>query len=290
MHHSRHASRLVPKDPLIVYHAPCTDGFTAAWAATQVDAWANAELLPAAYGDAPPEVEDRDVLIVDYAYPREVLDKLYDSARGLTVLDHHLSAKRALADFPTAVFDMKRSGAGLTWDVWVERPRVPLVNYVEDRDLWKSVLPWTTEINAWLFMQEQTLERWTTISRMDLFEVVDLGSMLVRSRDRYAQDLVEGQCRKLSDMVAVVNAPRWAISDVLHLALQYAGVPVAVGWTQTADGRYQYSVRGDGTYDCSEYAGRFGGGGHHDAAGWTSTERVADEDLGQVAQRLQHPV
>jgi hypothetical protein len=51
------------KQRLVIYHANCIDGFTAAWAA-----WRkfgdDTEYVPASYGDAPPDVAARDVLIV----------------------------------------------------------------------------------------------------------------------------------------------------------------------------------------------------------------------------------
>lgn len=76
---------------LVIFHNPCTDGFGAAWAAWH--AWGDApEYIGAAYGEAPPNVEGKNVLIVDFSYPKAVLETMAGSATSIVVLDHHKSA------------------------------------------------------------------------------------------------------------------------------------------------------------------------------------------------------
>lgn len=79
--------------PLVIYHANCADGFTAAWAVRQA---MDAEFHPGVYGEAPPEVAGRDVILVDFCYPFDVLMQLGLSARSVLVLDHHKSAEASL--------------------------------------------------------------------------------------------------------------------------------------------------------------------------------------------------
>ena len=75
------------------------------------------------------------------------------------------SAQEALAGLPYAHFDMERSGAGMTWDAIhtdhdLHRERPWLVNYVEDRDLWRFKLPNSKEVNAYISSRKQTFEEW----------------------------------------------------------------------------------------------------------------------------------
>lgn len=44
--------------------------------------------------------------------------------------------------------------------------------------------------------------------------------------------------------------------------------PVALGWWQRFDGKFQFSLRSRGDIDVSEIAKKFGGGGHKNAAGF----------------------
>jgi oligoribonuclease NrnB/cAMP/cGMP phosphodiesterase (DHH superfamily) len=142
--------------PLVIYHANCADGFTAAWAVRQA---MDAEFYPGVHGEPPPDVTDRVVILVDFSYPRAQLVEMARVARSLLVLDHHKTAEADLASGEVKVgtvgqvgltvaqvvrldnlpdargawdyysanscvgdavvcafFDMDRSGAGIAWD------------------------------------------------------------------------------------------------------------------------------------------------------------------------------
>lgn len=142
--------------PLVIYHANCADGFTAAWAVRQA---MDAEFYPGVHGEPPPDVTGRDVILVDFSYQAAALQEIRKKARSILILDHHKSAE---ADIPAcasgkldaltvfrmdapewtarktwdyfqscvyqdqcegapyanvyALFDMDRSGAGIAWD------------------------------------------------------------------------------------------------------------------------------------------------------------------------------
>lgn len=91
--------------PLIIYHADCTDGFAAAFAA-----WLKfgdeASYAPANYGDAalllPKSTADsdfnavywlnRDIYILDFSLPKQSMDRLFAHAKRVVWLDHHKTA------------------------------------------------------------------------------------------------------------------------------------------------------------------------------------------------------
>lgn len=80
---------------LVIYHAACNDGFTAAWAAWKL-VGDRAEYHKRQYGEDPPDVQGKNVAIVDFSFPRKVLEQMAKDAASLVVLDHHRSAKRDL--------------------------------------------------------------------------------------------------------------------------------------------------------------------------------------------------
>lgn len=140
---------------IVIYHGNCADGFGAAWAVRQRFGDA-AEYFPGVYQDAPPDVTNRNVILVDFSYKRGVLQQMAKTAHSIFVLDHHKSAEEDLHsghkdgepypivryDEPQwvglmhwsrhmlnvdmvhneggneiyAYFDMDRSGAGIAWD------------------------------------------------------------------------------------------------------------------------------------------------------------------------------
>lgn len=152
---------------LCIYHGNCQDGFAAAWA-VHYALGDNVEFHPGVYQDAPPDVAGRDIIMVDFSYKRPVLEAMALTARSILVIDHHKSAEEDLAPFKVelcggarfhwspdmegmwrdlaelgrppiiAYFDMERSGAGMAWDCFSPDERPPLINHIEDRDLWRA--------------------------------------------------------------------------------------------------------------------------------------------------------
>ena len=268
------------KQRLVVYHANCIDGFTAAWAA-----WRkfgdDAEYLPANYGEPPPDATGRDLLIVDFSYAREVLLDLHARAKSLLVLDHHKTAMEALTGLPFAVFDMQRSGAGLTWDTLCSDvgPRPWLVDYVEDRDLWRFSLERSKAVNAFVgATKRRDFSDWSALAATSRGDAANKGDAILAFIDHYVE-ATAASARRVSfhgfDGIPIVNAPSMMISELVgHLA---EGAPFAIGWSQRADGRYAYSLRsrGDGGADVAEIAKHFGGGGHRNAAGFVLAAPLA---------------
>ena len=81
--------------PLVIYHGNCVDGFTAAWAA-----WRRFgdefEYYPASHGEAHLDIVGRDVVLLDFCYPRQTMVAMARAARSILVLDHHKSGSEDL--------------------------------------------------------------------------------------------------------------------------------------------------------------------------------------------------
>ena len=257
---------------IVIYHANCIDGFTAAWVA-----WRryreSAEYLPASYGDAPPDVTDAEVLIVDFSYPRAVLETMAEASHSLEVFDHHKTAQADLAGFDYATFDMERSGAGLAWDALFVTPRPWLVDYVEDRDLWRFKLPNSKSVNAFVSAHKRnSFQAWDALSSQRVELCADRGAAIGMFVDRYVEEMCAQAAlvEIVGAEVPIVNAPYINISELLNKLAESA--PFAVGWFQGKDGRYVYSLRSCGDVDVSAIAKGYGGGGHTRAAGFSSTD------------------
>jgi hypothetical protein len=95
---------------VVLYHAECADGFGAAWALWR--RFADARFVPVKHGSPPPDgLQGQRVVIVDFSYGRETLEMMAGETDRLLILDHHITAEKALAGLPYAYFDMKKSGA-----------------------------------------------------------------------------------------------------------------------------------------------------------------------------------
>jgi oligoribonuclease NrnB/cAMP/cGMP phosphodiesterase (DHH superfamily) len=276
-------------DPLVIYHANCRDGWCAAYLAKK--AFPDAELWPAQYGDAPPlfKAEGREVLMVDFSYSRAEVEGLNAVAAKLVVLDHHKSAAANLEGLDYCTFDMSRSGAGMTWDFLHPGQMRPwFVAYVEDRDLWRHALPNSHLVNAWLSLLTFTVEEWDQLEFLVPNQLLGIGAAVVRKTQQYVEQVAkQAIVREFpppyshspeirpSYMVPVVNAAYHDVSELGHyLCKTHPDAPFAVVWWQRADGLYQYSLRSKGSFDVAEVAEYFGGGGHLNAAGFETKERV----------------
>ncbi|MDA1325725.1 MAG: DHHA1 domain-containing protein [Proteobacteria bacterium] len=273
--------------PLCIYHGNCADGFGAAWAVRHYFGDGNVEFHAGLHGEAPPDTTGRDVVIVDFCYKRSILDEMAAKANGVLVLDHHKTAQDDLLDVAGpkswepwltgppaklgAVFDMGRSGAGLTWDFFFPKTARPkLLDHIEDRDLWRFRLDGTREIQAALFAYPYDFSVWDSFMLLEDFDRLRAeGATIERKHFRDIDELLGACQRRLvigGHDVPVANLPYTLTNDAGHKMAQ--GEPFAACYYDRADGRV-FSLRStEGGLDVSEIAKAYGGGGHTHAAGF----------------------
>ncbi len=302
--------------PLVIYHANCADGFTAAWAVRQA---MDCEFHAAVHGAPPPPADARDLVLVDFCYPQQVMLDLQQVARSILVLDHHKSAE---ADLPAnhktaddeltvvriygcatwsafrgwveqdkcegirkamiyALFDMDRSGAGIAWDFFHPgQARPALIDHVEDRDLWRFALPGTREIQAAVFSYAYQFEVWDRLMATPVETLRAQGVAIERKHHKDVAELVKVAKRQMvigHYDVPVASLPYTLASDAGHLMAK--GQPFAACYYDKEGGRV-FSLRStDRGVDVSEVAKLYGGGGHARAAGFTVPR---DHDLARA--------
>lgn len=273
---------------LVVYHKGCWDGMGAAWAVWRhYKGCARVDLVPATYGNTPPSVADYDrVYVVDFSYPRPILENMQASCPHVVVLDHHDTAQENLAGLAGCHFDMAKSGARLAWEHFSAAPLPWFLAYIEDRDLWAWRLPGTAAFCAWLFAQDMTLETLEDLSRVGQegeTSFLAQGAAIKAYQDQTVAyladrahplrlDTGEGVCEALA-----VNSPVLQ-SEVGHALGQGR---VAVVYSVARD-HVRFSLRADsGLVDVARIAHAFGGGGHPKAAGFSLPLAPALEGIAQ---------
>lgn len=255
--------------PLIIYHGNCRDGFCSAWVCYRK--FPTAKFHPANYGEELPDPTGYDVFMVDFSASREVLEAYKTKANSLLVLDHHKTAKEALTGLNYCQFDMNRSGAGMAWDhFFPAQPRPWIVNYVEDRDLWRHALPNSPTVNAFISTLKYDFETWYKASRLDLEKVTEMGFVVEDKIRQYVTEASKLARRvKIEGIeVPVINCLPPDNSELLGFLCN--GELFSVGWFQRNDGKYVYSLRSKDEFDVSAMAKKFGGGGHKNSAGFVS--------------------
>lgn len=219
-----------------VYHFPCLDGLTAAWAVRKKHP--DIAFVPSNYGDSTDLslFEGKHVLLVDFTYPRDIVEELVSIAASVTILDHHESAQTVLQPLldeglVEGEFDMGRSGARMAWDyffpadernlfdtdtgvsdydtgtdTWVKTgttgtvPR--LVDYVQDRDLWTWLLPNSRAVNAWIGSHQMTFDSWDFIAAElqdgpRFGEIAEIGAAVVAQLDNFVNMAIQSSKRHM---------------------------------------------------------------------------------------------
>ena len=261
----RQADPLMRHAPeVVLFHADCSDGFGAAWAVWK--RYPDAQFIPVKHGYPPPSgLDGRRVLIVDFSYDRPTLTDLAERSAGLLILDHHITAQRALDNLPFAYFDLKKSGAVLAWE-WAHDEPVPwLLQYVQDKDLWTWALPGSREINAALASYPYDFQLWETLTQHRLETE---GRAILRYENELVEKIASG---------AVLLPFHGAMVPVVYSAVLTSQVgerlsvdhDFCVIW-HDRDGRRYYSLRSrENGADVAAIAMRYGGGGHTHAAGFS---------------------
>ena len=263
--------QLQPQDvDLVIYHDNCMDGFGAAYAAWRT-LGSKARYVPAKYGQAPPDVTGKNVLIVDFSYSKEILLQMRDQARSILVLDHHKSAMEDLAGLDFAQFDVNCSGAMLAWAFFYPDENPPLfIRYIQDRDLWQWRMPDSREFSAGMIGVPHTFEAYSRCEHDSTIQLLlHRGSTIIG----YTDQQVEFICK---------HAVHRRLKAAPHLKCRVVNSPILqselgakicesddVGIVWHLDEKWKVSMRSRQGVDISGIARLFGGGGHAQAAGFS---------------------
>lgn len=214
-----------------------SDGFGSAFAAF-LKLGSNAEYISVNRGaPLPPMPEAEHVFILDFSYPREVMQSLFADLLNrlgdasdyprLCLIDHHKSAQLELGDLSYCHFDTSKSAAVLSWEYFHPDQDVPaFFGYICDADLWTWGLPMSREIHLAIESYQMDFETWERISCVSiprdleaeaqcLEDLMGEGTICRRFADQQVKDalensrmasfIVNGTCRITFDPDAVTQ-------------------------------------------------------------------------------------
>jgi uncharacterized protein len=285
---SLHANKnLQPEDvDFVIYHGFCPDGFSSALAVYKYFEGTGKEIeyFGACHGKEPPNVTGKNVLVCDFSYKNNVMFDVIKSANKLLIIDHHKSAEKELRsiDDKYKIFDMKHSGAYLTWKYFYPETEVPLfINYIEDHDIWLNKLPNTKEISCYTYSLPFQFTEYNKMLDDDYLQTTALtvGTGMCRQNDIYIKESMRRATHKLvktnTGDVIIISYINSSVckSDIGNRVLIENPLADFSAIYSLIDEKVSYSLRSmNNKYDVSEFASLFGGGGHRNAAGMTYHE------------------
>ena len=264
----------ITKEVVILYHAECNDGFGGAWAAWKKFG-SEADYIPVSHDSYPDNFTNKEIYTVDLTLPEEITEKLLETNKRLTSIDHHITAEKITKMTQDFSFDNNHSGAFLSWKYFHPDKLVPkLLLFVEDSDLWKGEYSETPKVTVALGLFDFDFEVWDKIAedfespeKIDDYlmkgkVILNYEEKLLKYLEKQAQ-LVEFEGNK----VYSVNTPRFLRNSVAYILYKKLP-PFSISWIQEKN-TIHISLRSDGTVDVSEIAQKYGGGGHKAAAGFS---------------------
>jgi len=266
-----------------IYHSNCLDGFTSAWILNGALKSHVDELffVPGSYGTEldVESLRGREVFFVDFSVKADKMREIAAVADSIIVLDHHASAERELQVVAEKtgnvqiIFDMKRSGAMLTWNYFHATQNAPeLVKIVQDRDLWLFKNEHTKALTAYMFTLKQTFATWDKLlDDVKTGKAIDIGQVLLNAHNKDADAIIDGCTREVvlaGYTVNITNCLWMFASDIGHKTLE--DNLFSITYFRDKTGTFKYSLRANDKFDCSVLAETFGGGGHPNAAGFSS--------------------
>jgi oligoribonuclease NrnB/cAMP/cGMP phosphodiesterase (DHH superfamily) len=290
---------------LLLYHGGCPDGIFGAYAC-YLKHNANVTYVPLSYNHRENEesinkliefCSNKHVVMVDFSVSYETTMKLIEKCKSFIVLDHN-TALKDLQNVPAQnkVFDMKRSGAVLSYNYFFPDTDVPVAfKYIEDRDIWRWAYkeqsePFTTALHNKFCMKistyeehPQRFEELTNLIDTDekINKLIDIGKAYLEYKQSLIKDIsskfqkiriIKPATLKINSYIgALINSNVFG-SEIGNTLSSLEGINFAIIYThhyKDNTNHFYCSIRSN-TDDCdvSEIAKLFGGGGHIRASGF----------------------
>jgi nanoRNase/pAp phosphatase (c-di-AMP/oligoRNAs hydrolase) len=300
----------------VIYHKRCFDGFTGFIILHNSNTIKKHALI---YPDVPsattipPNIKNKNIIIIDVAYKYEILKEIVRNAKFVTFIDHHVTIAddiyKLSKEFKNLYifYDKNKSGATLTWKFFFPKKTIPLfVKYVEDNDIgkWemKDVHNFMTAFSVKYdpSPKRENLIEWRKLySNKTVTELINLGKIY----NQYKSHLTEEHSKRFSiqkfpsekiynshtdlfkkpgqyTVALYCGNPCPSASDVAKKIFEKYDCDFFIGWTLNLDRKEYVLIFRSKTVNIGEIAKIFNGGGHElAAAGSIKMDSFSIEDL-----------
>lgn len=171
----------------VIFHRGCPDGFTSLVLLMNENMMTKNAIILAdvPYADKmPSNIENKNVVIIDVAYNKKVVEHIFKNAKRVLFIDHHDSVHDDIvllkkkyntenSDKETSImyiYDDKECGATLTWKYLYPNKPIPLfIKYIKDNDvgIWKikNIHEFITGLNVYCNcdLNSRNITKWKQI-------------------------------------------------------------------------------------------------------------------------------
>lgn len=295
------------KNVVLIYHGGCPDGVASALVA--MDALGRDLKMIAGHYARPLseeniDLEDKTVVLSDFSYPLEEMQKIVSKAYRVIFLDHHKTSLESLAPLLSepnvfAFSSTHYSGASLTWQFFNPNKEMPLfIKYIEDGDLYKFALPDSRDIvkGFHVILDKELTENLYLlrdgIVKTELQKIRQIGEKINGEAKRQAKSIIKQGCMTATaygHTFPVINATPDHTNLIGEMIYTTEDVPFVMIYTILAN-RVKISLRSNtNAVDVAELAQRIfsKGGGHRSAAaGFMPLDQFLKEVLSDAVEYM----
>jgi oligoribonuclease NrnB/cAMP/cGMP phosphodiesterase (DHH superfamily) len=300
----------------VIYHKRCFDGFTGFIILHKSNTIKKNALI---YPDVPstthlpPNIKDKNIIIIDVAYKYDILKQIVRQAKYVTFIDHHVTISndtyKLSKEFDNlkVYYDKNKSGATLTWSYFNHNKPVPLfIKYIEDNDIgkWemKDVHNFMTalSVNYDPTPKEENLREWRKLFSVNTVKkLIKIGKTYSEYKNYLTTEnskrfsIQKFPSEKIYDLhpelfkkpgeytVAVYSGnPCPSASDISKKIFENYKCDFFIAWVLNLDKKEYVLIFRSKVVDVGEIAKIFNGGGHTLAsAGSIKMDSLSIEDL-----------
>jgi uncharacterized protein len=280
----------------IGYHRGCRDGFAAAAVANNYYKQYSKDIRyfsidPSCLIDNLQSImvlpDDTLVRIFDVGFTKEGYDLLKTKFDNLYIIDHHKTTAEEFEKLPKEIiFNNDFSGCVLAWKFFYAKVPIPLfLLYLQDRDLWKTTQPDSNIINEGLYNlisieyndDKPDFSKWHEYMQNSKWfnNTKQLGTVLLQQKTRTLNSakkfakLVNFKCNDTNYKIMLCNSTSY-ISELGDIFVNENKCDFSILYRIVGE-EIWISLRSKGTFDTTVISKYYGGGGHLNASGFTTT-------------------
>jgi len=233
------------------------------------------------YKDPIPDIKfiDEIVVIVDFSYKPDDMQKIIDNAKSVIWIDHHVTAR----DYPYQYLPGLRSfeekgfsGCELAWKYFSPKAIPLVVSLVGDYDKWALKLPDSKAFHAGMKIEDDDPEAYIWVQLLDskyynyIKEIISNGNIVLKYRDNYCNNL----CRSFGYETTLDGIKCYVCNQYMFgsggFGKSFYEYPICIAYIHDGE-KFTVSLYSE-TVDVGQIVRKYGGGGHAGAAGMVVKE------------------
>lgn len=280
----------------IIFHKNCFDGFAGFFLLTLTDKIDKNAIILADVPSSiylPKNLNNKNVIIIDVAYKKNILDKIINVANKVTFIDHHISIREDVLSLSNKklviVYNEKKSGSSLVWEYFNKNKKMPqFIKYIEDNDIGAWKLKYTHEFITGLSVHYDTslsqdnINKWNNLLKKDeIIRLIKKGKTYVEYKNYLTDQNLNKYSLKMFPSKKIyekhkklfktygqykvliyngVGCP--SVNNIALKILNQINCDFVIFWTLNMDKKEYILQFRSSKVDVGEIAKIFGGGGH----------------------------